>query len=123
MLGSSGIGLRPKSFMHNIAPQVDLQSAARQIMEEHGFQPDFPPQVNQQLSEILKNSAAGDPGPGLKDQGFRDLRSLLYPATKTRSQAEERRLSAKVSRQLRLLRAHGLIRKLSKSHSPRMAIL
>jgi hypothetical protein len=50
----------------------------------------------------------------------RDLRSLLYPATKTRSQAEERRLSSKVSRQLRLLRAHGLIRKVSKSHCYRL---
>lgn len=50
--------------------------------------------------------------------GFRnrDLRPLLYPATRTRSQDEERRLSAKVSRQLRLLRAHGLIRKVQKSH-------
>lgn len=54
--------------------------------------------------------------------GFRnrDLRLLLYPTLKTRSQAEERRLSAKVSRQLRLLRAHGLIRKVSKSHRYRL---
>lgn len=50
----------------------------------------------------------------------RDLRSLLYPATKSRSQAEERRLSAKVGRQLRLLRAHGLIRKVPKSHRYRL---
>ena len=58
--------------MHNIASQVDLQSAARQVMEEHGFQPDFPPQVNQQLSQILSNSNV-HPAPG-----FRDLRSLLW---------------------------------------------
>ena len=50
----------------------------------------------------------------------RDLRPLLYPATKTRTQDEERRLSAKVSRQLRLLRAHGLIRKVQKSHRYRL---
>ena len=50
----------------------------------------------------------------------RDLRALLYPTTKIRSQAEERRLSAKVSRQLRLLRAHGLIRKIPKSHRYRL---
>jgi hypothetical protein len=50
----------------------------------------------------------------------RDLRALLYPTTKIRSQAEERRLSAKVSRQLRLLRAHGLIRKVPKSHRYRL---
>lgn len=59
--------------MHNIASQVDLQSAARQVMEEHGFQPDFPPQVNQQLLQILNNSHFSDPG-----SGFRDLRSLLW---------------------------------------------
>jgi VacB/RNase II family 3'-5' exoribonuclease len=58
--------------MHNIASQVDLQSAARQVMEEHGFQPDFPPQVNQQLSQILNNSNVHP------DPGFRDLRSLLW---------------------------------------------
>ncbi len=58
--------------MHNIAPQVDLQSAARQVMEEHGFQPDFPPQVNQQLSQILSNSNVHP------DPAFRDLRSLLW---------------------------------------------
>jgi hypothetical protein len=54
--------------------------------------------------------------------GFRnrDLRALLYPTPKTRSHDEERRLSAKVSRQLRLLRAHGLIRKVQKSHRYRL---
>ena len=47
--------------------------------------------------------------------GFRnaDLRNLLYPR---KSPAHARRLSARLSRQLRLLRAHGVIRKLSKSH-------
>jgi hypothetical protein len=50
----------------------------------------------------------------------RDLRPLLYPTPKTRSQDQERRLSAKVSRQLRLLRAHGLIRKVPKSHRYRL---
>jgi hypothetical protein len=50
----------------------------------------------------------------------RDLRPLLYPTTKSRSQVEERRLSAKVSRLLRLLRAHGLIRKVQKSHRYRL---
>lgn len=48
--------------------------------------------------------------------GFRnrDLRSLLYPPPPTALDA--RRLSARVSRQLRLLRSHGLIRKLHKTH-------
>jgi hypothetical protein len=48
--------------------------------------------------------------------GFRnrDLRGLLHPPPPTK--ADERRLSAKVSRQLRLLRAHGIIRKMPKTH-------
>jgi len=48
--------------------------------------------------------------------GFRnrDLRRLLFapPAT----QADERRLSGKISRALRLLRAHGVVRKIQKTH-------
>ncbi|MGH6693206.1 MAG: hypothetical protein ACREF4_21265, partial [Gammaproteobacteria bacterium] len=54
--------------------------------------------------------------------GFRnrDLRHLLDPASKTASADHDRRLSAKVSRQLRLLRAHGLIRKIAKSHRYRL---
>jgi hypothetical protein len=50
----------------------------------------------------------------------RDLRPLLCPASKPRSRREERRLSARVGRQLRLLRAHGLIRKIPKSHRYRL---
>jgi hypothetical protein len=48
--------------------------------------------------------------------GFRnrDLRTHLYPPPTTA--IEQRRLSAKVSRQLRLLRAHGVIRKVPKTH-------
>jgi hypothetical protein len=45
----------------------------------------------------------------------RDLRRLLYrgqPATQT----EERRRSAAVTRQLRLLRVHGLIYKVDRTH-------
>lgn len=68
--------------------------------------------------DLLKTISRGE----FATAGFRnrDLRPLLYPTTKTRSQDEERRLSAKVSRQLRLLRAHGLIRKVAKSHSYRL---
>jgi hypothetical protein len=49
--------------------------------------------------------------------GFRnrDLRPLLYGSQEV-STAEQRRQSAKVSRQLRLLRAHGLIFKVPKTH-------
>jgi hypothetical protein len=45
----------------------------------------------------------------------RDLRGLLY-AGKMASAAEHRRRSAAVTRQLRLLRAHGLIHKVPRTH-------
>ena len=45
----------------------------------------------------------------------RDLQCLLY-ATPAKTQAEHRRRSAATSRKLRILRAHGLIRKLSHTH-------
>jgi hypothetical protein len=49
--------------------------------------------------------------------GFRnrDLRSLLF-TTPTVDQAQQRRRSAAISRKLRLLRAHGLIHKVPKTH-------
>jgi hypothetical protein len=48
--------------------------------------------------------------------GFRnrDLRCLLYSRPHTK--ADDRRRSAQVSRRLRLLRAHGVIRKIQKTH-------
>jgi hypothetical protein len=48
--------------------------------------------------------------------GFRnrDLRGHLHSSPATA--ADQRRLSAKISRQLRLLRAHGIIRKVPKTH-------
>ena len=54
--------------------------------------------------------------------GFRnrDLRRLLYPSPRPASPSETRRLAAKVTRQLRLLRAHGLIHKISKTHRYRL---
>ena len=49
--------------------------------------------------------------------GFRnrDLRALLFPAGEV-TEAEARRQSAAVTRRLRLLRAHGLIQKVPKTH-------
>lgn len=54
--------------------------------------------------------------------GFRnrDLRHLLFPARALALPDQARRLSARVSRQLRLLRAHGVIRKVPKSHRYRL---
>src|SRR5258708_38413291 len=51
----------------------DLQAAARQIMLENGFEPDFPPAVQQQLLQL--KTAPPQAGPG-KD--VRDLRNLLW---------------------------------------------
>jgi len=45
----------------------------------------------------------------------RDLQLLLY-AGPAQGRAESRRRSAAISRKLRLLRAHGLIRKIGKTH-------
>jgi hypothetical protein len=54
--------------------------------------------------------------------GFRnrDLRRQLYPNQRTAAGPEARRLSAKVGRQIRLLRAHGLVRQVQKSHRYRL---
>jgi VacB/RNase II family 3'-5' exoribonuclease len=48
----------------------DLQQAAKQTMIEHGFEPDFPPQVAQQLNNLKSHPP--------QSNGVRDLRSLLW---------------------------------------------
>ena len=52
---------------------LDLQAIAKQVMQQHGFQPDFPPEVPQQLAALKAHppqiAAGGD---------VRDLRSLLW---------------------------------------------
>jgi len=54
--------------------------------------------------------------------GFRnrDLQTILHPTKLKRSEADARRLSARVSRLLRILRAHGVIRKVPHSHRYRL---
>jgi exoribonuclease-2 len=52
---------------------LDLQAIAKQVMQQHGFEPDFPPQVPLQLADLKAHPpqiAAG------KD--VRDLRNLLW---------------------------------------------
>ena len=51
----------------------DLQATAKQIMEEHGFEPDFPPAVSEQLAELRKN-----PPEVAANREIRDLRTLLW---------------------------------------------
>ena len=50
--------------------------------------------------------------------GFRnkDLRGILYPSSAKTSPAQQRQQSAAVTRLLRLLRGHGLIKKVNKTH-------
>jgi VacB/RNase II family 3'-5' exoribonuclease len=60
--------------MHNSSPtHGDLQAIAKQIMIEHGFEPDFPPAVPEQLAALRSHppevAAGGD---------VRDLRGLLW---------------------------------------------
>jgi hypothetical protein len=54
--------------------------------------------------------------------GFRnrDLRLPLYPTAALTSPDEVRRISARVSYRLRLLRAHGVVRKVPKTHRYRL---
>jgi len=54
--------------------------------------------------------------------GFRnrDIRRLLHPAAPDAPLADIRRLAAKTSRQFRLLRAHGIIRKIPNTHRYRL---
>jgi VacB/RNase II family 3'-5' exoribonuclease len=59
----------PSSNPHS---QVDLQAIARQVMIEHGFDPDFPPQVQQELADLKSNSKTST------DRDVRDLRNLLW---------------------------------------------
>ena len=51
----------------------DLQAIAKQLMVEHGFEPDFPPGVPQQLAELKAHPPQTEPGGDI-----RDLRQLLW---------------------------------------------
>jgi VacB/RNase II family 3'-5' exoribonuclease len=58
--------------MNNSNPShFDLQTAARQLMLENGFEPDFPPAVQQQLAQIKSR-------PPQAPANVRDLRDLLW---------------------------------------------
>jgi exoribonuclease-2 len=57
----------------NRPAHFDLQAAARQIMLEHGFEPDFPPEAAQQLADLRAHPPQMAPGGDI-----RDLRQLLW---------------------------------------------
>jgi VacB/RNase II family 3'-5' exoribonuclease len=52
---------------------LDLQATAKEIMLEHGFEPEFPPQVADQLQELRNHPPQVQPGGNV-----RDLRNLLW---------------------------------------------
>jgi hypothetical protein len=52
---------------------IDLQAISKQVMTQYGFQPDFPPEIAQQLTQIKADPPQLIPGPDI-----RDLRSLLW---------------------------------------------
>ncbi len=59
---------------HNSNPShLDLQATAKQIMIEHGFEPDFPPAVPQQLAQVTNHPPQIAPS-----SEIRDLRNLLW---------------------------------------------
>ena len=52
---------------------LDLQATAKQVMMKHGFQPDFSPQVQQQLADLKVHPPQVAVTPSV-----RDLRNLLW---------------------------------------------
>jgi VacB/RNase II family 3'-5' exoribonuclease len=59
--------------MTDVRLQIDLQAVARQVMLANGFQPDFSPAVQQQLTALKSQSPQAVPGGDV-----RDLRGLLW---------------------------------------------
>jgi VacB/RNase II family 3'-5' exoribonuclease len=57
--------------MHDATPsRLDLQSTAKEIMMQHGFQPDFAPEVSRQVASLKQQPP--------NENGVRDLRDLLW---------------------------------------------
>src|SRR5260370_17320808 len=54
---------------------VDLQAIAKQVMLENGFEPEFPPPAQQQLSQLQAH-----PPRVAADGNIPDLRNLLWPS-------------------------------------------
>ena len=56
---------------NNSPSHLDLQATARQIMQQRGFEPDFPAEVTAQLGNL-------EAQPQIANNGLRDLRNLLW---------------------------------------------
>ena len=57
---------------NNNPPQLDLQATAKQIMQQRGFEPDFPAEVAAQLASLKGHTQIAP------SNGLRDLRNLLW---------------------------------------------
>jgi exoribonuclease-2 len=53
--------------------QIDLQAAAQQVMIENGFEPEFSPQVQQELEKLKAHPPKVESTPNICD-----LRNLLW---------------------------------------------
>jgi len=94
-------------FQELIRPlEQPCQYGGRRVRALHPFQTDD--------FALLKAVQGGE----FVINGFRnrDLQRLLYPGSQILPERERRRRSATVSRKLRMLRAHGLIQKVPKTH-------
>jgi VacB/RNase II family 3'-5' exoribonuclease len=58
---------------NNSSSHIDLQATAKEVMRQHGFEPDFPPSVQQQLAALRANPPAITAGGSV-----RDLRNRLW---------------------------------------------
>ena len=58
--------------MHANPTHLDLQATAKQVMQEHGFNPDFPTEVTTQLASLNSQSQL------VPGKDVRDLRNLLW---------------------------------------------
>jgi VacB/RNase II family 3'-5' exoribonuclease len=67
--------LSTRSMNHGDPTRIDLQAMAEQVMREHGFDPQFPAAVEQQLQEIGARSPVASSS---LSGSARDLRNLLW---------------------------------------------
>src|SRR5436190_13128142 len=67
----------PSSLTNAAERNLDLRSAAREVMLAEGFEPDFPPEVEREVSSMTPPHDIGG--------SVRDLRSLLWSSIDNRS--------------------------------------